>query len=145
MCRQTCVRRERITSKLDFYQILSRLKVLLVKDFIPFPTGRLFKFSWNLTLLSFSSIRATAHMAVTSWARLRPFYHHRQTHGELGATEDWNTFVETKHHIKASCLGPWERCLYFRKFCSQGVRRFVDFVSCQPPREDERNAEGSHQ
>lgn len=145
MCRQTRVRRERITSKLNFYQILSRLKILLVKDFIPFPTGTLFKIFWNWTLLPFSSIRASVHMAVTSWARLQPFYLHRQTHGELWASEDWNAFVETKQHMKASCLGPWEGYLYFRKFCNQGVRQFVYFVSCQPPREDGHSAEGGHQ
>lgn len=72
-------------------------------------------------------------MAVTSWIRLQPFYHHRQTHGELWDSEDWNTFVEPKQHMKASCLGPWERCLYFQKFCNQGVRQFVYSISCQPP------------
>lgn len=139
-----CIRREKITSKLDFYQILSRLKVRLAKDFVPFPTGTFYVIFWNPTLLT-SSVSATVHMAVASWTRLQPFYHHRQTHGELWDSEDWNTFVETKQHMKASCLGPWERCLYSRKFCNQGVRQFVYSVSCQPPQEDEHSADGRYQ
>lgn len=84
-------------------------------------------------------------MAITSRIRLQPFYHHRHTHGELRYSEDWNTFVETKQHIKASCHGPWERCLYFQEFCNQGVSQFVYSVRCQPPGEDECSAEGGDQ